>query len=168
MSVRSPWCSRTAGSSRLTRSSLGLFWPRMMPWTSYPLPTSSSARYRPSWPVIPVMRAVGMGAIVPHGSVTASSVRSALAEDGSEGLGEDVEVLEHRPVVDVVEVQADGLAPRQVGTAGDLPEPRHARPDPQAAVDVGLVRLDLARQRRGGGGPAPPPPPEGVQLRGAL
>src|ERR1700722_3319406 len=28
-----------------------------MPWTSYPLPRSNSARYEPSWPVTPVMKA---------------------------------------------------------------------------------------------------------------
>lgn len=30
---------------------------RMSPWTSYPLASSSSARYEPSCPVIPVMSA---------------------------------------------------------------------------------------------------------------
>src|SRR3954471_6016069 len=60
MSVRSPLCSRTSGSSRSTRSRLGLFCPRITPCTSYPLASSSSARYRPSWPVMPVISAVGM------------------------------------------------------------------------------------------------------------
>src|SRR5207245_6275560 len=31
---------------------------RTTPWTSYPLARRSSARYEPSWPVIPVMSAV--------------------------------------------------------------------------------------------------------------
>ena len=46
----------------------GLFWPRMRPCTSYPLASSSSARYRPSWPVIPVMSARGMRCVA-SGSV---------------------------------------------------------------------------------------------------
>src|SRR5579862_8906186 len=31
---------------------------RLIPWTTYPLPSKSSARYAPSCPVIPVMRAI--------------------------------------------------------------------------------------------------------------
>ena len=31
---------------------------RMMPQTLYPLASSSSVRYEPSWPVMPVIRAV--------------------------------------------------------------------------------------------------------------
>src|SRR5690349_19631699 len=30
---------------------------RLMPWTSYPFASRSSARYAPSWPVMPVIRA---------------------------------------------------------------------------------------------------------------
>src|SRR5579884_2209104 len=39
------------------RSVLKLLDRRFSPWTSYPLCKSSSAKYEPSWPVIPVMSA---------------------------------------------------------------------------------------------------------------
>jgi len=45
------------------------------------------------------------------------SVGALGAEHGTEGAGQDGEVLEHRPVV-----EPDRLAEGEVGAAGDLPE----------------------------------------------
>ena len=40
---------------------------RLMPWTTYKLlPSSNSARYAPSWPVMPVMSAVLAISCVPY------------------------------------------------------------------------------------------------------
>src|SRR5690242_19291894 len=57
-----------------------------MPWTSYPLSISCSARYEPSWPVMPVMRAFFTGGLrvatlvspAPHGA-NGLSVRSRVS-----------------------------------------------------------------------------------------
>src|SRR4051794_34174968 len=95
MSVRSPLCSRTSGSRRSTRSRLGLFCPRITPCTSYPLASSSSARYRPSWPVMPVISAVGMQGIVPH---RLGGPRSHASEAAAAHPARDVGVPDARGV----------------------------------------------------------------------
>jgi hypothetical protein len=42
------------------RSKVSVLERRAIPMTLYPFESSSSARYDPSWPVIPVIKAVGM------------------------------------------------------------------------------------------------------------
>ncbi len=54
------------------------------------------------------------------------------------------------PVVDVAQVELDGLQPAEVGTAADLPQPGQAGTDVQPTLDLVLVRLDLLEQRRAG------------------
>ncbi len=62
---------------------------------------------------------------------------------------EDRQVLHDRPVVDVVEVEAHRVVPREVGAAGDLPEAGEARADVEATLHVDLVATHLGGQ----GGP---------------
>src|SRR5262245_58424296 len=57
------------------------------------------------------------------------SVGTVAADHGPQRLAEDEQVLGDRPVVDVKEVEANGLAPRQRGAAGHLPQPGHAGTD---------------------------------------
>src|SRR3954468_16448353 len=78
-------------------------------------------------------------------------VGAAAAEDGAGGLEEDLGVEGESPVLDVAQVEADGLLPGQVAAAGDLPEAGHAGLDQQAALGVALVTGDLAGKR----GPGP-------------
>ncbi len=72
------------------------------------------------------------------------SVGAARAQHRARRTGQDREVLEHRPVVDVVQVQPDGLLPGQVRATGDLPQTGDAR----------AGRADDGRRR-----PRRPPPP---------
>ena len=60
------------------------------------------------------------------------------------------EVLDDRPVVDVVEVEAHRVVPRQVAAPGDLPQAGHAGADVEAPLDVGRVAPHLGRQGRAG------------------
>jgi hypothetical protein len=48
---------------------------RTMPCTTYPLDESSSVRYEPSWPVIPVMSALLGVDIVPYQSALSRLLR---------------------------------------------------------------------------------------------
>src|SRR5262245_38558366 len=66
----------------------------------------------------------------------AGLVGAAAAEDDADGAPEDDEVEGEGPVVDVVEVEPDGVVPGQLRTPGDLPEPGHAGADEQPAADV--------------------------------
>ncbi len=51
---------------------------RIRPWTSYPLSSSSSARYEPSWPVIPVISA-RLGSLNGRPSAIGRSATTCLA-----------------------------------------------------------------------------------------
>ena len=63
-----------------------------------------------------------------------------LAPDDRQGRApQDLEVLDEVPVLDVVEVEAHGVVPRQVAATADLPQAGHPGLDQQAAVDVLLV-----------------------------
>src|ERR1022692_268260 len=61
--IRLPWSSRsprislTSPSSCLSWRTRGFCWPRTSPQTSYPCAVRYSARYDPSWPVMPVISA---------------------------------------------------------------------------------------------------------------
>src|SRR4051812_26303521 len=68
--------------------------------------------------------------------------------DGVRRPGQDRQVETERPVLDVVEVESDAVLPGQVAAAADLPQAGDAGLDEQAALDVGGVFRDLARQRR--------------------
>src|SRR3954447_20269145 len=68
--------------------------------------------------------------------------------DGVRRPGQDRQVETERPVLDVVEVEADAVLPGQVAAAADLPQAGDAGLDEQPALDVGGVFGDLARQRR--------------------
>src|SRR5262245_5591118 len=91
----------------------------------------------------------------PRGSLPIPNRRSVLArasaaENGGNGLEQDLEVQSQRPVVDVLQVQlpplleVDGVAPR------DLPEAGEARPDAEAPARPELVLLDFGRDGRTG------------------
>src|SRR4051795_2116492 len=54
---------------------------RMTPWTSYPFSSSSSARYEPSCPVMPVMSARLRVTIAPYASGPDDDRTSALGHD---------------------------------------------------------------------------------------
>src|SRR5680860_145147 len=75
------------------------------------------------------------------------SVGAAGAEHGADGAGQDGEVLEHRPVVHVVEVEPDRLGPGEVGAPGDLPEAGHAGADVETAGHGVVVLRHLVSQR---------------------
>ena len=81
------------------------------------------------------------------------STRRASASTAPHGADQDVEVLHHRPVVDVVEVEAHGLVPAEVGAAGDLPQAGHARTHAQPAAHVGAVAARPRGAAAGAGRP---------------
>ena len=58
-------------------------------------------------------RRVGQNATKDHGGAP-PSVRAAAAHDGTQRLGQDQQVLGDRPVLDVEEVEAHAVLPRQV------------------------------------------------------
>jgi len=68
-------------------------------------------------------------------------------KDGRQGLPEDLGVQRHGPVLDVVEIETNGLGPVEVGAAAHLPQARETRLDQQPSVHVGLVPRDLGGQR---------------------
>lgn len=49
------------------------------------------------------------------------SVRAGVTDDRAQGAADDAQVQCKGPVVDVVQVQTDGVLPREVGTSRDLP-----------------------------------------------
>eukprot|EP01031_Cornospumella_fuschlensis_P048818 gene48818-59775_t len=67
-----------------------------------------------------------------------------MGEHGPNGAQQDDEIARDRPVLDVVEVEADGGLPRQVGAAAHLPQPGHAGLHGQAATRLGVVQPHLA------------------------
>src|SRR6478735_6669984 len=100
------------------------------------------------------MSAVGMRASSQVRSAGAErggrSVGAAGAEDRADGPAQDRQVLEHRPVVDVEEVEADRLVEAQLAAARDLPQPGHARPDAEAPRHGAVVERHLAGDLRSG------------------
>src|SRR4051812_16730814 len=72
------------------------------------------------------------------------AVRTRTAQDGPHGLPEDHQVEGERPVLDVADVDAHRLVPRQVRAAADLPEAGDARLHEQPAGHVEAVLLHLA------------------------
>ena len=75
---------------------------------------------------------------------------AGTAHHRGQGLPEDLAVQRHGPVLDVVEIEAHGLGPVEVGAAAHLPQSREAGFDEQATVRVPLVAGDLRGQRRAG------------------
>src|SRR3954454_9503458 len=72
------------------------------------------------------------------------SVRTRAAHDGAHGLPEDHQVERERPDLDVADVDAHRLVPREVAAAADLPEAADAALAQQAPGHVEAVLLDLA------------------------
>ena len=75
-------------------------------------------------------------------------VRALALGDRENRPPEDLEVLDEVPVLDVVEVEAYRVVPREVAAATDLPETGHPGLHQQPPVDVLLVQRDLRGQRR--------------------
>src|SRR5688572_1618155 len=75
------------------------------------------------------------------------SIRAATEEQRRDGLGEDGQVDEERPVVDVVEVEAGVVLEGGRAAPVDLPEAGDAGLDPQPVVEVLRPVLDLGRER---------------------
>src|SRR5690606_30235713 len=75
------------------------------------------------------------------------AVGAAAGEHGAHGAPQDDEIAGARPVLDVVEVAAHAVRPRQVRSAADPPHPGEPRLDAQAALRPLLIAVDLAQQR---------------------
>src|SRR4051794_5388627 len=75
------------------------------------------------------------------------SVGAGAPDHGAEGGDQDRQVHRKRPVLDIEEVLADGLLPRQVRAPVDLPTAGDPRLDQQPAVYVRLILRDLVRER---------------------
>jgi len=102
--------------------------------------------YRGQGGTAPVTNSISLATLLSTGL----SPGPGRAQDGREGLPEDLGVQRHGPVLDVVEIETHGLGPVEVGAAAHLPQAREARLDQQAAVRVGLVPRDLGGQRGSG------------------
>ncbi|MBG9885033.1 hypothetical protein ABE10_00215, partial [Bacillus toyonensis] len=68
----------------------------------------------------------------------------AWCEDRFERAEEDVQVARERPVLHVVQVQADGVLPGQGGTPADLPQSAHPRLHDQTTLRGVVVERHLA------------------------
>src|SRR5437588_4722007 len=64
------------------------------------------------------------------------------------GADQDGRVEPERPILDVPQVQPDGLIPRQIRPPTDLPEAGQPGPDEEPSADVLGVTGNLARQGR--------------------
>src|SRR5262249_62052657 len=81
-------------------------------------------------------------------SNASASVGSAPRNDGGDGLRENRDVEPDRPVVEVVEIEANEIVEGQVRAAGDLPEPCHAGQD-EVALPVPFVEeLEVSERQR--------------------
>src|SRR5438874_899730 len=78
------------------------------------------------------------------------SVRALACEDGDGRPEQDGDVQPDRPVLDVVEVEPDQVVECQVGSAGDLPQARHAGEHVVAAAVPFLEPLVVAYRERPG------------------
>src|SRR5207244_1472732 len=107
-SPRSPWWSVTRSKRWSMRPVLKELERRTTPWTSYPFSTSSSARYEPSWPVTPVMRAVFI-------SASNGGAQGASPAERREGLGDEVDLLRQLAVrvADVEPAVVDEVGARE-------------------------------------------------------
>ena len=77
-------------------------------------------------------------------SVSAAGLVGALpSKDRARRTHQDLQVKQEGPVVDVPEVEAQGLLPREVAASADLPQAGETWLDAEAADGVGLVLLDL-------------------------
>src|SRR4051812_15104135 len=81
-------------------------------------------------------------------SARRSSVRAVRPQNGGHGAGQDDQVEGDRPVLDVAQVEADALFPRQVRTAAHLPQAGQSRLDEEPPVHIFGVPLDLGRDGR--------------------
>src|SRR4051794_27434621 len=75
------------------------------------------------------------------------SVGAGAPDHGTEGSDQNRQVHRKRPVLDIEEVLADGLLPRQVRAPVDLPTAGDPRLDQKPPVYVRLVLRDLVRER---------------------
>src|SRR4030042_1873750 len=130
---------------------------RMMPWTSYPFESMNSARYEPSWPVMPVISALGMR--VSPGARCGPRLR------GQENVSRNGGEFNDGPGRAALRIRAD----RHVESAGGLPGGggTAVRDTAEERLVAGHVRgeagkAERAVPRRGDGGAgARPHPPHG-------
>src|SRR4051794_21135031 len=64
------------------------------------------------------------------------SVRPPPRDDRLKCLGDDQDVADHGPVVDIGEVEPNGPVPWQVRSSAYLPQPRHTGFDEQAPLHI--------------------------------
>src|SRR5688572_749813 len=76
------------------------------------------------------------------------SVRASACENGRDRLQEDGDVEPDRPVLEVVEVQANKVVEAEVRAARDLPEAGQARQDEVALAVPRLELLVVAKRQR--------------------
>src|SRR4030042_28378 len=130
---------------------------RMMPWTSYPFESMNSARYEPSWPVMPVISALGMR--------VSPGARSGPRLRGQENVSRNGGEFNDGPGRAALRIRAD----RHVESAGGLPGGggTAVRDTAEERLIAGHVRGEAGEaeravpRRRDGGAGAPPHPPHG-------
>src|SRR4051812_13775293 len=81
------------------------------------------------------------------GAAVSQSVRAAPREHRGERLDENRDVEPDRPVLEVVEVEADEVVEAERDPARDLPEPGHPRQH-EVALAVPVLELDVVADRQ--------------------
>src|SRR5512135_1898313 len=128
---------------------------RMMPWTSYPFESRNSTRYDPSWPVTPVMSALGMR--------VSPGARSGPLLRGHENVSRNGGEFNDGPGRAAFRISAD----RHIEPAGGLPGGggTAVRGAPAERIVAGHVRgpageteRPVPRRRDGGAGARSHPP----------
>src|SRR5690348_8640440 len=108
-----------------------------MPTISTCLPATGEARSSRSSPGV-AERRVGSRFNAGPPSVGAGAVR-----DGVDGADENLQVQRHRPVVDVAQVEPQGLLPGEIAAPAHLPEPGQARAKAKPPVCGAVVAGNL-------------------------
>src|SRR5437016_4903672 len=76
-----------------------------------------------------------------------ASIRAAAREHRGKRLREDRDVQPDRPVLEVVEVEADEIVERQLDSPGHLPQPGHPGQH-EVALAMPVLELNVVTQRQ--------------------